>query len=392
MNISIESQTHPRLITTARALNILAALAIASIVLLINLDVFARFIFTKPIRGVVELVALSIPATVFLSLPLVKLRNRLIRAEVFADKLAPLAPGFTAALDCLFTLIAVGLTAAIVAATIPELSHSLQFDIYRGVEGEFVVPVWPLQFIVLAGSAMLMFFELGGLLSAAKTARVLAMLAAMIAVVVLLGTAIESRHLIGTLAITLMFLLIYLGLPVAYALMAAAALGISLIKGGLLVAINTLGLVATGAIGEYVFAAVPLFVLLGIVVGAANIGRDALQSVHWAMGRVVGGLGISTVVANAVFAAITGISIASAAIFSRIAAPPLIEQGYQARFAVGLIAGSSVLGMLIPPSLLLIIYGLVAEVSINALFTAAIIPGLILTAAFIAMVLQEQTP
>ena len=371
---------------TATLLNVLAAGLIATIVVLINIDVFARFLFAKPLRGVVELVALSIPATVFLSLPFVKRQGKLIRADIFANKLASIAPDFSIALNWLFMLIAATLTAAIAVATLPELHHSIQFDIYRGVEGEFVVPVWPLQLIVLIGSILLLLFELSGLHSLAKSFKALTVLAALLAAIVFLTLSVETRLFVGVLAVSLMFILIYLGLPVAYALMAAAVLGIASIKDNPSVAIDTLGLVASGAVGEYVFAAVPLFVLLGIIVGAANIGRDALQSVHWAMGRIVGGLAISTVVANAIFAAITGISIASAAIFSRIAAPPLIEQGYQARFAVGLIAGSSVLGMLIPPSLLLIIYGLVAEVSINSLFTAAIIPGLILTAGFILFV------
>ena len=78
----------------------------------------------------------------------------------------------------------------------------------------------------------------------------------------------------------------------------------------------------------------------------------------------------------------TGISIASAAIFAKVAVPEMTQRGYTARFAVGLTAGSSVLGMLIPPSLLLIIYGVIAEVSIGALFLAAVVPGLLLAAAF----------
>ena len=75
------------------------------------------------------------------------------------------------------------------------------------------------------------------------------------------------------------------------------------------------------------------------------------------------------------FAAITGISIAAAAIFTKIAVPEMVRQGYTPKFAVGLTAGSSLLGMLIPPSLLLIIYGVLAEVSIGALFLAAVIPA-----------------
>ncbi|MGR9092693.1 MAG: TRAP transporter large permease, partial [Gammaproteobacteria bacterium] len=171
----------------------------------------------------------------------------------------------------------------------------------------------------------------------------------------------------------------------------AASLGLVAIKYDPIVAVNTLALVADSAVSDYLFAAVPLFVLMGLIVGAADIGRDSLQATHWLLRRLKGGLGVATVGANAVFAAITGISIASAAIFSRVAVPPLIEHGYTRRFAVGLVAGSSVLGMLIPPSLLLIVYGLVAEVSINRLFIAAIVPGLILTLAFAAGVVTVAT-
>ena len=82
------------------------------------------------------------------------------------------------------------------------------------------------------------------------------------------------------------------------------------------------------------------------------------------------------------FAAITGISVAAAAIFSKIAVPEMVRQGYTPKFAVGLTAGSSLLGMLIPPSLLLIIYGVIAEVSIGGLFLAAVLPGILLAVAF----------
>jgi len=121
---------------------------------------------------------------------------------------------------------------------------------------------------------------------------------------------------------------------------------------------------------------------MGLFVNVSDIGRDAFRAAQMIFGRIRGGLGIATVAANAIFAAITGISIASAAIFSKIAVPEMVRQGYTAKFAVGLTAGSSVLGMLIPPSLLLIIYGVIAEVSIGGLFVAAVIPGIVLAAAF----------
>ena len=94
------------------------------------------------------------------------------------------------------------------------------------------------------------------------------------------------------------------------------------------------------------------------------------------------GLGTGTVGADAIFAAITGISIASAAVFTKIAVPQMIRHGYAPRFATGVVAGSWVLGMLIPPSLLLILHGIMTEQSIGDLFVAGIGPGLRLALVF----------
>jgi tripartite ATP-independent transporter DctM subunit len=121
---------------------------------------------------------------------------------------------------------------------------------------------------------------------------------------------------------------------------------------------------------------------MGLLVGISEIGRDTFDVANQIFRRVRGGVGISTVAANAAFAAVNGTSIASASVFTRIAVPELIRLGYTPRFSVGVVAGSSVLGMLIPPSLLLILFGIIAEVSIGDLFTAGILPGIFLSGAF----------
>jgi len=187
---------------------------------------------------------------------------------------------------------------------------------------------------------------------------------------------------IGLVSILAIVFLIYAGMHVAIALGIASFVGVWLIRGHLEVATNLLAIAAGDAIATYDFGVIPLFVLMGALVAAADLGRDAYVAANQLFLRVRGGLGIATVAANAVFAAVTGVSIASATVFTRIAVPEMLRLGYKPRFAVGVVAGSSVLGMLIPPSILLIVYGIVAEQSVGRLFLAGVVPGLILAVMF----------
>lgn len=183
-------------------------------------------------------------------------------------------------------------------------------------------------------------------------------------------------------SLVLMLVLIYAGMHVAITLGLLSFIGVWLIRDDAGVAANLLAQAVSDAIASHIFGVVPLFVLTGFLVAHADVGKDAFEVANQAFRRIRGGLGIATVAANAVFAAITGISIASAAVFSRVAVPQMLRFGYQPRFAVGVVAGSSVLGMLIPPSLLMILYGFLSEQSVGDLFTAGIVPGLVLALAF----------
>ena len=365
----------------------LAALVIVAIALLVNADISSRVLFDRPLRGVSEIISISMPVTVFLVLAWSSLSGGLIRAGLLARWFDPRTHPVGMVLEVAFAATATLLSGAISFATWPWLMRAWVDREFIGVEGEFTLVLWPAKLAVFAGAALLAMYSAGFTwrsLNVLWQHRPTACLWPWL-LLALLPTAyfgVDSRAGIGAVSIGMMFVLLYSGLPAAFSLLAAAALGIGFIKANTMLAVNSLGLAAGGAISSYVFGAVPLFVLMGLVMGRAEIGRDSLEAAHWFLRRVKGGLGVATVAANAIFAAITGISIASAAIFSKVAVPPLIEQGFTPRFAVGLVAGSSVLGMLIPPSLLLIIYGIVAEVSINALFIAAIVPGLMLATAF----------
>lgn len=187
---------------------------------------------------------------------------------------------------------------------------------------------------------------------------------------------------IGLWALAAMVVLVYMGLWVPIALMLTSWVGVWAIKGSPVLAGKLLALTASNSIASYFFGVVPLFVLMGFVVSASGMGRDAFDVANHLFRKFRGGLGIGTIGANSIFAAITGISIASAAVFTRIAVPEMVRHGYTKRFSVGVVAGSSVLGMLIPPSLLLILYGLLTEQSVGDLFIAGIIPGLLLALVF----------
>jgi C4-dicarboxylate transporter DctM subunit len=187
---------------------------------------------------------------------------------------------------------------------------------------------------------------------------------------------------IGLYSLGAIVVFVYLGFWVPFALMLSSYVGVWLIKDSSILAGKLLALAASETISSYFFGVVPLFVFMGNVVSATGMGEDAYDVANQAFRKIKGGLAIGTVGANAVFAAITGISIASAAVFTKIAVPHMIRFGYSPRFSVGVVAGSSVLGMLIPPSLLLILYGILTEQSIGDLFVAAIIPGILLATVF----------
>ena len=187
---------------------------------------------------------------------------------------------------------------------------------------------------------------------------------------------------IGLVSIGVIVVLIYSGLHVAVALGLASLVGVWALRGTFEVATNLLAIAAADSIASYDFGVIPLFVLMGALVSAADLGRDAYVAANQLFCRVRGGLGIATVAANAVFAAVTGVSIASATVFTKIAVPEMLRLGYKPRFAVGVVAGSSVLGMLIPPSILLIVYGIVAEQSVGKLFLGGVVPGIVLAIMF----------
>lgn len=176
-----------------------------------------------------------------------------------------------------------------------------------------------------------------------------------------------------------LFALLLMRVPVAFAL---GGLGlVLLLMGGFspLMAPQSM----LGTIDNFVLLAVPLFLLMSNVLLKGGVGRDLFAAVQAWVGHLPGGLAIATVVSCGIFAAISGSSVATAATIGTVAIPEMSQRGYPRPFVLGLLAAGGTLGILIPPSIPMIVYGFITEESVIKLFLAGIGPGLILMALFI---------
>ena len=195
---------------------------------------------------------------------------------------------------------------------------------------------------------------------------------------------------VAILLVVCLVALVAVGVHIAIALGMTSALGIFMVTGADSYAFRSvqtmLAATAYEAIRAYVFAVIPLFMLMGEFIGKSGTVTDVYRGINRLLHRLPGRLAIATVLGNALFSFVTGVSIASAAAFSRIAYPEMKRFGYHPGFALGAVAGSSCLGMLIPPSVLMIVWGILTEQSIGQIFAAGILPGFLLTSMFVAYV------
>ncbi|HWV44235.1 TRAP transporter large permease subunit [Pseudorhodoplanes sp.] len=189
------------------------------------------------------------------------------------------------------------------------------------------------------------------------------------------------------LVVVVLLALVFAGVHIAIALGVTAAIGIYLMTSDIEIVRTFVANTAYEALRDYVFAVIPLFMLMGDFLAKCGAATDlytlANRLSRWLPAR----LAVATIIANAIFAFVTGVSIAAAAAFSRIAYPEMRRYGYNREFALGCIAGSACLGMLIPPSVLMIVWGVLTELSIGKLFLAGVLPGILLAGGFCAYVI-----
>jgi tripartite ATP-independent transporter DctM subunit len=187
---------------------------------------------------------------------------------------------------------------------------------------------------------------------------------------------------VGMIGFGAMLALMFLGVPIGLAMGAVGFLGFAYVSGWN-AALNMLSLAPYSSVANYVLTVVPLFVLMGHLANETGVGRELYATAQIWLRHRRGGLAMATVAACAGFAAISGSSVATAATMTTVALPQMRKLGYDPKLATGSVAAGGTLGILIPPSVIFLIYGFLTEQSIGKLFLAGIFPGLLLTVLFI---------
>jgi tripartite ATP-independent transporter DctM subunit len=195
-----------------------------------------------------------------------------------------------------------------------------------------------------------------------------------------------SNQWVGACGVIALFALLFLRVPVWASLMLVGIVG-NTIVGGWQSSFAILGTNAFDTSSAYTLSVIPLFILMGDVASSTRLSADLFNAARVLLSGIRGGLSVATILASACFGAVCGSSVATAATMTRIALPEMRKAGYDDGLATGSVAAGGSLGILIPPSIILVIYAAIAEQSVPKLFAAALIPGLVLTAIYIAVAL-----
>jgi len=186
---------------------------------------------------------------------------------------------------------------------------------------------------------------------------------------------------IGILGCIVFIVLIFMRVPIAYGLGVVGTAGLLYIYGPKTL-LHYIPIEVYSHTSNFTFSALPLFLLMGYLAYYADLSKDSYDAARAWFGKVPGGLAVATVYACAIFGACSGSSLAECAVFSKMAVPEMIESGYNKRLALGVVASAGGLDVLIPPSIIMVVFGVMTETSIGALLIAGIVPGILYAGVF----------
>ena len=380
----IERVTNP----VSRIADGLGRVVLALMVLLITLDVVLRYFFNRPIKGSYELVEFMMVVLVYLGLAYTQTAKGHISISLLTSKLSP---ANNAVIGSITNVLSLGIFSLITWRCI------LQAEVARtkgAISDVLFIPNFPFMWLDVFGSSLLcLVFLLDFIRSlnavikdCQKPGLWFAVAGLVVGFVFTLPVWLDllpwdiTRPAMGLIGIALLILLLFSNMPIGPVMALIGFLGFGYLV-NFKASFGILGTSPYTTAANHTMSTIPLFMLMGLLCFHADLSRDIYTTIRNWMGRLPGGLAMSTVGGCAGFAAVSGSSLATAVTMGTISLPEMKRYKYADSLACGCVAAGGSIGILIPPSITFIIYASLTEVSVGKLFIAGVIPGL-MEAAF----------
>ncbi|MBW1801866.1 MAG: TRAP transporter large permease subunit [Deltaproteobacteria bacterium] len=363
----------------------MAGISIVILMMLMTVaDVVLRYFFNRPILGAYELIEFILVIVVFFAVAYTMAQDRHVSVDVLITRL-PDPARYT--LTSINTLMGLGIALLITWRTVLfALAQK-----FRGVTSPALhISVYPFILLLALGAALLFlvllaqyFDALGRALEKGGIKTGLILIIGSLFALFIVTSPIWLREAyaemnpftVGIIGIIFLVLLLFSGMPVGFVMAIVGFMGMTYLN-GVVSGVSLFGRVPYGTTANHAMSVLPLFILMGALCFHSGISREIYYTVYRWLGNLPGGLAMATIGACAGFAAVSGSSVASTAAMGTVAMPEMKRYNYAPSLATGCIAAGSSIGILIPPSIMLVVYGILAEQSIGQLFLAGFIPGI----------------
>jgi tripartite ATP-independent transporter DctM subunit len=363
---------------------VVSGAAVILMMIVIVVDVVSRNVFSLSLPGAIEIVRVLMILAVFGGMSYTALKNAHVRVEIFIDKFSkPVRQSLITAAD----LLAFGVIAVIAVATFIE-AQTLWAE--HENTGLLRLPLAPFAFatgvflVFFAFALLIDFLESTGEMISNGIRMDRFWIPAIAVVVGLFFLALDpgiiplriSSGMTGVVCLGLMFVLIFLGVHIGAAMAFITLIGLSYLvspEAGT----TLLSMTSQSIASDYIWSVFPLFAFLGIMASSIGFGKDVYETAYKWLGNLPGGLAVATIAGCGGFAAIVGDSTTGVVAMSAISYPEMKARKYNERLSTGCICAGGALGILIPPSLGLLVYGIITEQSIGKLFLAGLLPGIL---------------
>jgi tripartite ATP-independent transporter DctM subunit len=371
---------------TVRVLSQIAAVILMLMMLITAADVLLRYVFNRPILGTVELTEFMMALLVFLALAYTQKEKGHVNVDLILSRVSP---RFQSSLETINGCIVLG-TFALITWRLLKYAELIRTGQYESPT--WLIPFYPFIYVAAFCSFVMGLVILSDVSSQIRRVareggsggRQAFLFFGIALVLVLLAAPVWGRGLFEDISnytvaayfICLLVLLVFIGTPVAFAMAFVGFLGTVSVT-DLSPALSMMAMQSYNGGKSYGHSVIPLFVLMGGFCAFSGLSRDLFSAAYKWLGRLPGGLAIASVAACACFAAVTGSGAATAATIGAVALPEMKRYRYDTALATGAIAAGGTMGILIPPSIPLALYGLLTEQSIGKLFLAGVIPGIL---------------